>query len=219
MEELNLDYELKVYLRTEGYTAPSELMKIWPTGMSPVLQIFKKDRPEPITLAESGHIVSYVIDHYDTEGKLVPETEEGKELVDYYLHFTEGSLQPHLVSILVGHFACQQSPWGVLFIVKQIVSRMNLEYYYKRLMTNLRFLDNRLKEKGGGYFVENKLTGADILLDFPLNENLFADPQKIKNMGFGEDMAAEFPHIAEWHRLTTNEPLRKKAVEIEKAKL
>lgn len=219
MEELQLAYEIKVYRRTKDYTAPKELLDVWPTGTSPVLEIYKQGSQESIKLAESGHIIQYLIQHYDTEGKLTPNTAEGKQLADYYLHFAEGSLQPHLVSILVGLFAGQRAPWPANYLVKSIMSRLNSEYYLKRLITNLTFLDKQLEKKGGGYFVGDKLSGADIILDFPINNNIFSDLERTRLIGFQEDVTKLFPNLYKWHQLTTKEPLRIKAEQEEKAKL
>lgn len=216
---MKLDYDVKVYKRTKEYLAPKELKEVWPTGMSPVLEIIKPGSPNSIKLAESGHIVQYLIQHYDVEGKLTPDTEEGKQLADYYLHFAEGSLQPHLVSILVGTFAVQKAPWPATYLVKAIMSKINSEFYVKRLLTNLDFLDSQLEKKGGGYFVGDKLSGADIILDFPINENIFSDPVRTKLIGVNEDLTKRFPNLYKWHLLTRKLPLRIKAEEEEKAKL
>lgn len=187
--------------------------------MSPVLEIYKAGSTTPIKLAESGHIVQYLIQHYDVKGKLTPSTPEGKELADYYLHFAEGSLQPHLVSILVGSMAGRRAPWPASYLVNAIMSKINSEYYLKRLMTNLQFLDSQLEKKGGGYFVGDKLSGADIILDFPISDNLFSDPERTKQIGFHEDLTKLFPNLYQWHLLTAKEPLRIKAEQEEKAKL
>lgn len=187
--------------------------------MSPVLEIYKEGSTTPIKLAESGHIVQYVIEHYDKQGKLTPKTAEDKQLADYYLHFAEGSLQPHFVSILVGMLAGKRAPWPANYLVNAILAKINSEFYLKRLMTNLLFLDSQLEKKGGGFFVGDQLSGADIILDFPINDNLFSDPERTKQIGVNEDLSKKFPNLYKWHLLTTKEPLHVKAAQEEKAKL
>ncbi|KAF5210835.1 putative glutathione S-transferase [Clavispora lusitaniae] len=209
LEELKLNYEIKYYKRTKEFLAPKELRDVFPTGTAPILQVFKAGREEPITLAESGHIIQYLIQHYDPEGKLSGETEDEKELIDYYLHFAEGSLQPHLVSMLIGKVAVSKTPWPLQLLTKTITGKMNDSYYFKRLSTNLRLLDDRLAKKGGGYFVGNKLTAADIILDFPINENIFGSDTRLE----GVDFKTEYPNLYKWHQLTTKEPLHVTAVE------
>lgn len=219
LEELELDYEIKVYKRNLDYLAPDELKKVWPTGMSPVLQIFKNGSTEPYTVAESGHIVGYVIRHYDPKGKLTPTSEDDKELMDYYLHFTEGSLQPHLVSMLVGHMATLRAPWPAGGLVKYITGKMNSEFYLKRLLTNLEFLDKQLEKKGGGYFVGDKLSGADIILDFPINENIFGNPERLEKVAKNLNPKKKFPNLYKWHMLTYKQASRVAAAEKAEAKL
>ncbi|PVH15099.1 uncharacterized protein CXQ87_002934 [Candidozyma duobushaemuli] len=219
LEELNLDFSLKVYKRVGGVLAPKELLDVFPTGMSPVLQIFKEGETEPLTLAESGHIIQYVIRHYDTEGKLTPSSDAEKEKVDYFLHFAEGSLQPHLVSLLVGDVASHKAPWPASYLVKGIVGKINSEYYLKRLKTNLQFLDDVLAKKGGGFFVGDKLTGADIILEFPVGQNVFSNEQRARNLGLDVPPSKAWPHLYEWSKLVAGQPLRKKAVATEKANL
>lgn len=215
LQELNLDYELKVYQRSNQQLAPKELLEVFPTGMSPVLTIIKEGA-EPRTIGESGHIVNYLIEHYDPEGKLKPVTEDDKELVDFYLHFSEGSIQPHLVSMLVGSVATAQVPWPLRFIFNQLFSRINSSFYGKRLLTNCKFLDDQLAKKGGGYFVGDHLTGADIILDFPINEGLFSEEARSQFLA-GRDLAKEFPHLYKWGQMILKEPLKIRAQERAKA--
>ncbi|SGZ52946.1 CIC11C00000002781 [Sungouiella intermedia] len=216
LEELNVDYEIKAYPRTKEYLAPKELLDVFPTGMSPVLTIIKEGS-EPLTIGESGHIVNYLIEYYDKNGKFTPKTHNDKELVDFYLHFSEGSIQPHLVSILVGNIAGQKVPWPFRFVTNQVFSKMNSTFYAKRLFTNFRYLDDQLAKKGGGYFVGDHLTGADFMLDFPINGGLFLDRADL--VGQGKDMKKEFPNLYKWSQMIKKEPLRIKADEEAKAKL
>lgn len=212
LEELQLDYEIKVYPRGADLMAPPELKKVSPMGLSPILEVVKEGKL--LTVLESGHIAQYLVQHYDKAGKLAPRLEDDAELVDYYLHFAEGSLQWHLVALLVGTVAVQRAPWGTKSLVKFIVGKVNLEYYLKRLFSALHFLDSQLEKKGGGYFVGDSLTAADIILDFPINQNVFVDAKPI--MGPAFDPAKQFPNLYKWHLLTTKEPGRARAVDAEK---
>lgn len=215
LEELELNYEIKVYKRNADFLAPPELKEVWPLGLSPVVQVFKSGDPEPITLAELGQIVQYLVANYDPKEKLKPESERDQVLVDYYLHFAEGTLEPHIVALLVGYFASQRAPFGFGWLVKIIMGQINSQFYFKKLKTALTFLDGQLEKKGGDYFVGKKLSGADFILDFPVNENVFSDPKRLKEMGANLDPAKEFPRLAEWNKLITKRPLHKKAAKKE----
>lgn len=187
--------------------------------MSPVLVVYRNGSTEPYKVAESGHIVTYLARNYDPKGILAPKTKDDLELVDYYCHFAEGSVQPHLVSMLVGLMAQKRAPWPTGYLVGAIMSKINSEFYFKRLHTNLKFLDLQLEQKGGGYFVGNKLSGADIILDFPINENLFGGQERIKALGIKLDLKKDLPNLYKWHQLTMKEPGRVRAIEKERATL
>lgn len=213
MEELHLDYEIKYFKRTKEFRAPPELTKVHPLGKSPVVEIHKKDGSSPIVLAETGHIISYIVSHYDFDKKLTPKTESGQELVDYYYHFAEGSLQFYLVALLVGLIAKKKSPWIGKFLVAKVVDTMNDQYYLTELLKSLDFLEGQLAKKKGGYFVGDELTGADIILSFPIYECVFQDLPRAKEIMGGADLKAKYPHLSAWCDLIIKEPLYLKALE------
>lgn len=216
MEELGLDYEVKVYQRTPQFLAPKELLDVWPTGVSPILLVYRDGSSEPYQVAESGHIASYLVRNYDPKGILTPDTKDDAELVDYYLHFSEGSLQPHLVSLFVGDIAQKSSPWPANYLVGAVVSKMNAGYYIKRIVRNIGFLDQQLAKKGGGYLVGNKLSAADIILAFPVIENLFNNQERMNAMGLGVNLNEDFPNLNKWCQLIKKEEGRSRAQEKEK---
>ncbi|CUM47829.1 unnamed protein product [Debaryomyces fabryi] len=219
LEELNLEYDLKVYRRTKDYRAPPELNKVHPLGKSPVIEIIKPGRSSPIILAETGFMIDYLIRHYDTEQILVPDNEDDKELVNYYLQFAEGSLQPFLVSLLVNNMAKKMAPFGAGFLVNKVVLQINALYYGPELMKSLDFLENNLKKNKGKFFVGNKLTGADIILSFPIYDNVFGDLERTKAMTGGKiDVVAKYPTLKAWSDTISKEPKLLKANEIIDAK-
>lgn len=218
LEVLELDYEFKTYARDRNMLAPKELKKLWPIGLFPLLQVFKQGLSESETVAESGHIVSYLARNYDHKKQLVTKTPEDTELADYYLHFAEGSLQPHLVSMLVNRIAVQSVYWPVSVLVGAVTLQMNSKYYGARLKSALEFLDSQLEKKGGGYFVGDSLTVADLILDFPINQNIFGTGPV---GGAGRELNAiqAYPHLYKWHQLTTSLPSHIRAMAREKTEV
>ncbi|MEL7030440.1 MAG: glutathione S-transferase, partial [Pseudomonadota bacterium] len=88
LEELGLDYELRVYHRNpETMRAPPELKAAHPLGKSPVIEV------DGVTLSESGAITSYLIETRDTEHKLAPPKTDRQAWAEYtrWLHYPEGS--------------------------------------------------------------------------------------------------------------------------------
>lgn len=98
LEELGVDYELRLYDRNENFRAPPELKDAHPLGKSPVIE------DQGMTIAESGAITAYLIDTYDTEGKFAPAREDREEWMRYqqWLHYSEGSMSiPLLLNLLL----------------------------------------------------------------------------------------------------------------------
>ena len=112
LEELNLPYEVEIFRRSKDMFAPSELKKVHPLGKSPLVKVTIPDSAEPgtqkeLVLAESGFIAQYLADHFGQhllpkryregqEGRPGGETEEWMRC-QYFLHYAEGSLHPHLL--------------------------------------------------------------------------------------------------------------------------
>ena len=96
LEELGLAYEIKRYERDPStLRAPSSLRDVHPLGKSPVIT------DGALTLAESGAIIEYLVDHHP-EAKLAPPpgTPERVRYL-YWLHYAEGSAMPLLLLKLV----------------------------------------------------------------------------------------------------------------------
>ena len=88
LEELGLDYELKVYHRNpETFRSQDDIKSATPLGKSPTIE------DGDILLTESGAIASYLVDRYDTDHKLAPPRIDWKAWADYqrWLHYPEGS--------------------------------------------------------------------------------------------------------------------------------
>ncbi|MEM7268645.1 MAG: glutathione S-transferase family protein [Pseudomonadota bacterium] len=86
LEELGLDYELKVYERDpKTMRADPALRDAHPLGKSPVIEV------DGFTLAESGAIAAYLVERFDN-GALGPgEGVEARGKWLQWLHYSEGS--------------------------------------------------------------------------------------------------------------------------------
>ncbi|WP_084420288.1 glutathione S-transferase family protein [Henriciella litoralis] len=88
LEEMELDYELKVYHRhPETFRSQDDIKKATPLGKSPTLE------DGDIMLTESGAIAAYLVDRYDTDGKFAPARTDYAAHAEYlrWLHYPEGS--------------------------------------------------------------------------------------------------------------------------------
>lgn len=97
LEELALDYELKIYHRLETRRAPEELREIHPLGKSPVVEV------DGQVIAESGAIAEYLLERFDTEHRLSPSTDNWEERARFlqWLHYPEGSAFAPLLMVLL----------------------------------------------------------------------------------------------------------------------
>jgi glutathione S-transferase len=154
LEELGAEYQVVSYQRDpKSYGAPAELKKVYPLGVSPVIT------DGDITVAESGAIIEYLLDHYDPEQRLRPVS--GQALLDYryWMHFAEGSLMPFLVMQLI----LSKSKKGVPFFIRPVISKFVDALYQKvvlpRLTPQLQLVDDFLSQNH--WFAGEHLSGAD----------------------------------------------------------
>ncbi|KAL8760368.1 MAG: hypothetical protein Q9184_003374 [Pyrenodesmia sp. 2 TL-2023] len=179
LEELKVDYELKTYKRID-MLAPPELKQIHPLGKSPLLSVQAEGAAEPLVLAESGLITEYLVDHFGPylapkqwqkgkENQVQGETEEWVRY-RYFMHYAEGTLMPYLVTALLFKALKAKSPFFIRPIVNAIAGNVESLYLNPNLASNFSFLESQVKSapNGGGYLCGSELTGADILMSFPL---------------------------------------------------
>jgi len=98
LEELSVDYQLKVYHRNpETMRAPAELRDIHPLGKSPVID------DDGLVLSESAAITSYILEKFDADNKFSPKRSSLNEWATYqqWLAYPEGSVfAPLLLKML-----------------------------------------------------------------------------------------------------------------------
>ncbi|MGF1456669.1 MAG: glutathione S-transferase family protein [Alphaproteobacteria bacterium] len=107
LEEMGLDYELKIYLRDETGRAQDDLKQAHPLGKSPVIE------DGDLTLAESGAIAAYLLDRYDTDARFAPPRSDVKAYAIFtqWLHYPEGSaFAPLLMMLLLSREQAPKPP-------------------------------------------------------------------------------------------------------------
>lgn len=150
LEELGLPYEVRRYERNRTtMLAPPELRRIHPLGKSPV--IVDTDDGDRV-VAETGAIVDYLVEK--AGGRLgAPADREGALRYRYWMYYAEGSLMPPLFA-------------------KLVVGRVPLfgKAAQKKLQpmidVHLDYVEGELA--GRRWFVGDALSGADIMMSFPL---------------------------------------------------
>lgn len=164
LEELDIDYKLKLYHRLENGHADPELAKVHPLGKSPVITVDYHDGAKPHVVAESGYIISYLTKNFDPKAMLKPANDKDQGEVDFYLHYAEGTVQPYLTSY-VHHDLALANP-SLTEDVSKYVEGFHANYTNVELKKHLDWLESNLKEKKGDFLVGEKLSGADIIFHF-----------------------------------------------------
>ncbi|KAH7418239.1 hypothetical protein BKA64DRAFT_653991 [Cadophora sp. MPI-SDFR-AT-0126] len=184
LEEMKVEYELKIFHRhPKTHLAPPELKQIHALGKSPVISVLSPGATEPVIIAESGFITEYLLDHFSEgtnllpkrykdgqEGKVGGETEEWMRF-KFYMHYAEGSLMTFMLLALVsGEIKNSPVPFFIKPITGAVSGKINTNFLDPNFKTHFSFLESQLASSpdGGKYLCGPNLTGADILLSFPL---------------------------------------------------
>ena len=89
----------------------------------------------------------------------------------YWLHYAEGSLMPLLVMSLVFRKIDESKmPFFAKPIARAITTRIRKSYLHPQLERNLLFVDKQLD--GKTWFLGEQLSGADVMMSFPLQAAL-----------------------------------------------
>ncbi|KAK6346410.1 hypothetical protein TWF730_010736 [Orbilia blumenaviensis] len=196
LEELGLEYEVKAYKRREDKQAPAELKEFHPLGKAPVLIIDGR------TLAESGFIVEYLIDKFGPKFKPAEDDVDNYMQYKHLLHYTEGSLQPYmLLALMASLIKGAPVPFFIKPITNRIADQMSKPYINPNLVSNYDYLEGLLKDQS--FFAGSDLSGADILLSFPIES-------AAERIG-GWFKKEKYPNIFAWMDRIKERPAYKRA--------
>ena len=162
LEELGLNYEVKRYERDrKTMLAPASLRAVHPLGKSPVIT------DSELTLAESGAIIEYLVEHYG-QGKLSPPAGTPAYLrYRYWLHYAEGSLMPPLLLKLVfDKIDTTPMPFFIKPIAKAISGKVKSGFITPQITTHLNYLEAELGK--GTWFAGDNFSAADVQMSFPI---------------------------------------------------
>lgn len=161
LEELNTPYHIVRYQREPTLLAPPALKKIHPLGKSPIVE------DQGRVLAESGAILEYLQETYDTAGQFRPSDAQGKIDYRFWLHYAEGSLMPLLMMKLVfSSLGKPPVPFGFRTFGKLLGEGVQKSYLNKQLATHAQFIEQTLSSRE--WFAGERLSMADIQMSFPV---------------------------------------------------
>jgi glutathione S-transferase len=162
LEELELPYEIRFYERDpKTMLAPPELQKVHPLGKSPVIT------DGPLTLAESGAILEYLVDRYGN-GRFVPPAGYPEQVrYRYWMHYAEGSLMPPLLLKLVfDQVEKAKMPFIVKPVARGIAHKVRSTFVQPQIERHLDYLEGELKL--ADWFAGSEFSAADVQMSFPL---------------------------------------------------
>ncbi len=162
LEELGVEYGVEKYQRDPAsLRAPPELRSLHPLGKLPVIV------DGDLTLAESGAIVEFILERYG-QGRLVPPPGTPERVrYTYWLHYAEGSaMTPLLLKLIFDRIETGPVPFFVRPVVRGLARSIKQKLAQPEIDRHLDFLESELGRST--WFAGEDLTGADILLSFPL---------------------------------------------------
>ena len=196
LEELGVAYRVERYRRDRRtMLAPPELLKVHPLGKSPVVT------DGPRTLAESGAILEYLVDHYG-QGRFKPHPGSDEALrYTYWMHFAEGSAMPPLLMKLVFDTIERRAPLLVRPVAAHIARQARARIVTPNLQRQLGFMESELAGRGP-WFAGPEFSAADVQMSFPV---LAARARG--GLGAGQ------PHLLDWLRRIEDRPAYRRAIE------
>lgn len=160
LEELQQQYQIKLYKRLPSLAAPPELKRVHPLGKAPILEDAGR------TIAESAVILEYLQTKFDTAQLFKPQQDDDAFQYLYWMHYAEGSLMPLLVFQLVMNNVGKNVPFFIRPVANKITDGVKAGFIGPRLKDHIAFIEQYLSEHD--YFA-GEFSFADIQMSFPLN--------------------------------------------------
>ncbi|MBO3641012.1 glutathione S-transferase [Acinetobacter soli] len=160
LEELQQQYQIKLYKRLPSLAAPPELKRVHPLGKAPILEDAGR------TIAESAVILEYLQTKFDTTQRFKPQQDDDAFQYLYWMHYAEGSLMPLLVFQLVMNNVGKNVPFFIRPVANKITDGVKAGFIGPRLKDHIAFIEQYLSEHD--YFA-GEFSFADIQMSFPLN--------------------------------------------------
>lgn len=192
-EELNVPYELKIY---KNHFTNKEMKKLPFPSKVPCVEIKYKDGTD-FWLSETSYIFSYFLRNYNPDNKLIPANELERELAEYYVNYSEGTLSPLVIALFLSKN------------VKTPDSIADKVYNRPNFTKNMKFLEETLAKqhaKHSKYLVGSELSHADLIM----STGLFL------SFEFGLIDKSDYPEVYQYYTDLLNEPVYKQARSLNK---
>ncbi|RBQ69733.1 hypothetical protein FVER14953_07652 [Fusarium verticillioides] len=194
LEELDIPYKLVTSPRAANGLAPPEFKAKIPTrsGSSPVIQ------DGDLVIQESGAILEYLIESYDSASGLLPREAHARARVREWIQASEGTFMMNAVPIIITRMGMPKE-------AAQYTSGLE-DAIAPRVHEAMQWLESELESgpSNGQFIVGTDLTAADIMMGFSI-ECIFAMKLGTKSH--------EWPLISKWLANMKERKAYKRAVE------
>jgi len=187
LEELNVPYEIVSF--SFGDVKKKPFIDLNPNGRVPAIE----DPNTNLVLWESGAIVQYLIEQYDTERKLTYDTVE-KHKLNQWLMFQMSGQGPYF----------GQAGWFITLHAEKLPSA--IERYTNEIYRILSVLESALQ--GKQWLVGDKCTFADLSF-VTWNDRIDA----VLLLPSDKDKFEGYPNVKAWHERMISRPSWKTAME------
>ncbi|KAF5702984.1 glutathione S-transferase [Fusarium globosum] len=179
LEELDISYKLVTSPRAANGLAPPEFKTKIPTrlGTSPTIQ------DGDLVIQESGAILEYLIESYDSESRLLPQQAHARAKVREWIQASEGTFMISAVPIIMARLGMPKEATQYVPGLEAAIAPM--------VRVAMQWLETELElgPSQGQFIVGTDLTAADIMMGFSI-ETIFA-----MNLG---TQSQDWPLISKW---------------------
>lgn len=204
LEALNLPYKLVSANRAQNGLAPPEFKQQirdagQPLGKSPTL------KDGELIVTESGAVMEYLLETYDTQHRLMPKEPLQRVKVREWLHAAEGTFMIHAMAVLYARWQLPENVASRDAVLAEIEQKLSVNMH-----NDFDWLESELKaqkERGSGWLVGDGLTAADVVMQFSVQ---FIMERKLGVGGRGE---RQWPEVEVWLAKTEADAAYKRAVQ------
>ncbi|MEW5248522.1 glutathione S-transferase family protein [Microbulbifer sp. 2201CG32-9] len=161
LEELGVDYELKLYRRDpQTKLAPADYKAVSPLGTAPVIT------DGEFALAETAAIFDYLLDRYPSETLRPAPGSPGRDSYLFWFHAAQGSVMPLMLMDGVFHILQARVPSLFNLVLTPVLNKATDGFIRPRMVRLLALAEEDLAAQE--WFGGSVLSGADILLSYPM---------------------------------------------------
>ncbi|MEC9281307.1 MAG: glutathione S-transferase [Bdellovibrionota bacterium] len=161
LEELGLDYDVKLYKRDKTTKlAPENFKRLHPFGTSPVIETDGK------IIAETNVIVDYILDQKEGSSLRPERSTEDFDKYNFWFHASQASLMPMLFTSFLFHKVASSVPFFLKPILEGVSKKVHTIILSPRTDRILFMLNQDLAK--GPWLCGEQISAADIVLGYSL---------------------------------------------------